>query len=218
MSRIQLNINAFLQQARLGVKNAQDVPEIAAALAAYGFDAARLQAGAALLAQAEQLQAAQVKEYGEQYQATAGLNEARDKAAALYDTHRRLAKLALRSDPEAQKALLLHENKKRGLDAWLGQAGVFYKNVLGVPAALAALARYNVTETELLAGQTAVNLVGDLKAAQEREKSDAQKSTKTRDKALDDLNDWYTEFRELALIALADNPQRLEALGLAVIP
>ena len=218
MTRERRNINAFLQQVRLGIQNAQAVPEIASALAAFGFDAARIQAGATLLATAETLQAVQVKEYSEQFQATNALNEAQDAADKLFGTQRKLAKLALRDDPEAQKALLLHERKKETLDPWLGQAGVFYKNVLGDPDMLAVLAQYNVTEAQLLAGQTAVVAVANLNANQEKEKSEAQKATKARDKALDDLDEWYVEFRELARIALEDDAQQLEALGLGSIP
>lgn len=217
MSRLQLNINAFLQQVGLGIQNAQSGPEIASALAAFGFSAERLRTGADLLERAEALQAAQVKEYSEQYQVTAELSKAREQADGLYDTHRRLAKLALRDDPEAQKALLLHESKKRGLDAWLGQAGVFYKNLLGDSDVMAMLARYNVTTAQITAGQTAVVAVANLNAVQEKEKSEAQKATKSRDEALDALDDWYTEFRELARIALESDPQRLEALGLGPV-
>ena len=212
------SIDSFLQQVRLGIQNAQDVPEIASALAGFGFDAARVQAGATLLDTAETLQAVQVKEYSEQYQATTALNEAQAAADKLFGIHRKLAKLALRDDPDAQKALLLHENKKQALDPWLGQAGVFYKNVLGDPDMLAALAKYNVTEAQLLEGQTAVVAVATLNASQEKEKSEAQKATKARDKALDNLDDWYVEFRELSRIALEDDAQRLEALGLGSIP
>ncbi|MBK7178098.1 MAG: hypothetical protein IPH82_13075 [Chloroflexi bacterium] len=60
--------------------------------------------------------------------------------------------------------------------------------------------------------------VANLNASQEKEKSQAQKATKARDKALDDLDEWYVEFRELARIALEDDAQQLEALGLGSIP
>jgi hypothetical protein len=217
MANLRQSIDSFLQQVRLGVENAQKVPAINSALALYGFDAARIKAGADLLAEAETLQAAQVKEYGEQYQATAALNQAQAAADKLYGLHRRLAKLALRDDPELQKSLLLQEPKKRSLDTWLGQAGVFYKNVLGDPDVLAALAKYNITEAQLLEGQTAVVATATLNAAQEKEKSESQRATKARDAALDALEDWYTEFRELAQIALEDDSQRLEALGMGSI-
>lgn len=217
MANLRQSIDSFLQQVRLGVENAENVPAITSALALYGFNAARIKAGADLLAAAETLQAAQVKEYGEQYQATTALDKAQAAADKLYGLHRRLAKLALRDEPEAQKKLLLHERKKESLDPWLGQAGVFYKNVLDDPDVLAALAKYNVTEAQLVEGQTAVVAVASLNAVQEKEKSDAQKATKARDAALDSLEDWYVEFRELAQIALEDDSQRLEALGLGPV-
>ena len=214
MSEIRRNINSFLQQVHLGIENAQQAPAINEALALYGCDAARLEAGEMLLASAENRQAAQVKKYSEQYQATAALNEAKTAGDKHYGLHRRLAKLALRDDPEAQKALLLHERKKQALDPWLGQAGVFYKNALNNEAILAALAQYNITPEKLTEGQTAVNAVATLNAAQEKGKSEAQKATKQRDAALDALEDWYIEFRVLARIALEDDAQLLEALGL----
>ena len=217
MTRIRRNINSFLQQVRLGVENAQQIPAISEALAIYGFDASRIEAGATLLTTAETLQAAQVKEYGEQYQATAALNEAQAAADKIYGVHRRLAKLALRDDPEAQKALLLHERKKEALDPWLGQAGVFYKNALFDADVLAALAQYNITPEKLTEGQTAVVSVAALNAVQEKEKSEAQKATKERDAALDALDEWYVEFRELARIGLEDDAQQLEALGLGSV-
>ena len=57
----------------------------------------------------------------------------------------------------------------------------------------------------------------NLNAVQEKEKSEAQKATKARDAALDALEEWYVEFRELAQIALEDDAQRLEALGMGSI-
>ncbi|MCP4429147.1 MAG: hypothetical protein GY803_32070 [Chloroflexi bacterium] len=214
MAKVRLTIDSRLQLARLGIENGQSVPEIAAALAVYGFDAAKMQIGADLLTAAVDLHAVQKQEYSEQYAATSALNEARAAADKVYSTHRKLAKLALRDEPEAQKALLLHERKKGALDPWLGQAGIFYKNALGNQEALTALGRYNITTELLTAAQAAVVQVAHLNAAQEQERSEAQRATQERDAALDALHEWYSEFRALARIALADDPQLLEALGI----
>jgi hypothetical protein len=211
------SIDSYLQQVRLGVENGKNMPDIAAALAVFGFDTVKMDAGAALLAAAEDLQAVQKQEYGEQFAATSALTEAWRTADKTYSTHRKLAKLALRDEPETQAALLVHERKRETLDSWLGQAGVFYKNVLGDADVLAALGQYNITEPILTDGQTAVVSVATLNAAQEKEKSDAQKATKTRDAALDALDEWYVEFRTLARIALENDSQRLEALGLGTV-
>lgn len=210
------NIDNYLQQVRLAIQNGQ-TPDIAAALAIYGYDAAKLGAGAPLLATTEDLQAVQKREYSEQYAATTALGTAWQAADKTYSTHRKLAKLALSDDPDGQKALMLHEHKAKTLDPWLGQAGVFYKNLLESAEMLAAMAVYNITDLMLIAARDAVVHIATLNGDQEREKSEAQKATKTRDAALDALDVWYSEFRTLARIALEDDPQMLEALGLGTI-
>lgn len=210
------NIDSYLQQVRLAIQNGQS-PDIAAALAVYGYDAAKTSAGTPLLANAEAMQAAQKKEYSEQHAATTALGEAWKAADKTYGIHRKLAKLALRDDPDGQKALMLHEPKAQTLDPWLGQAGVFYKNLLESADLLAAMAVYNITDLMLTAARDAVVQVAVLNGDQEREKSEAQRATKSRDAALDALDVWYNEFRTLARIALEDDPQRLEALGLGTV-
>jgi len=218
MTKLQRDIDGFLQRVRLGIDNGQRAQEIADALAVYGFDAARMAEGAALLATAEDLQAVQKREYSEQYVATSALNNAFATADKVFSTHRKLAKLALRDEPEVQTRLMLNQHKKQALDPWLGQAGVFYKNILAEPELLAAMGKYNITAQILQEGQAAVVNVANLNADQEKEKSEAQKATQTRNEALDALDEWYVEFRTVARIALEDDPQRLEALGLGPIP
>ena len=211
------NIDTYLQQVRVAVRNSSEVAEIADALALYGHDAAKTAEGAALLATVEELQAVQKQEYSEQYAATTAVNEAWRAADKTYTAHRKIARLALRTNPDAQTALMLHEPKARTLNPWLGQAGVFYKNGLRNPDVLAALATYNITEAMLTDAQTAVSTLADLDADQEQEKSEAQNATRARNAALDVLDVWYSAFRTIARIALEDDPQRLEALGLGAV-
>jgi hypothetical protein len=48
---------------------------------------------------------------------------------------------------------------------------------------------------------------------QEKEKGEAQAATQTRDQALDALQEWLSDYLAIAKVALEDNPQLLEALG-----
>ncbi len=217
VSQLRRNINALIQQAKLSIENARSVPEIGAALAVLGIDAARIQAGADLLATAESRQAEQVRQYSQQYAATTALRQAWAAATKTYMLHRKLARLALSDEPDLQKSLLLHDKRKQGLDAWLGQAGVFYHNALDNDAVLTALGRFNLTPELLAQGATAVAEVADLQAAQERQKAAAQQATKQRNAALDALDVWYMEFRTVARLALSEDEQWLEALGLGAV-
>ncbi|MEL6606343.1 MAG: hypothetical protein AAFP20_24355 [Cyanobacteria bacterium J06614_10] len=46
--------------------------------------------------------------------------------------------------------------------------------------------------------------------------SEAQAATQKRDAALDELQDWLSDFLAIAKIALEDDPQKLESLGVFV--
>ena len=75
--------------------------------------------------------------------------------------------------------------------------------------------RFNITALVLTDALAVVNNVSDLDSAQEKAKGLAQDSTKTRDATLDELDVWYTEFRNVVRIALPDS-QLLETLGIVV--
>lgn len=211
------SIDEFLNYARVALDNAQQTPEILAALTVFGYDLTRLQEGVTMLQTAQALHAAQVREYGEQYEATTAVLQAREAAEAQYNIHCKLTRVALKDDVEKQKALGLHQSRKRSLSGWLHQAQTFYTNALNDAEVLAGLASFNVIQTDLEAAQVLVQQVADLDSVQEREKAEAQKATKVRDAALDALDDWLHDLRQVALIALADNPQMLEALQFAVV-
>ncbi len=216
MSKMWQDIDNYLQKVRLAVDNGQNVPEIAAAIAQYGFDAVRMTDGAGLLGTAESQQSAQVKAYGVQHGATNALNAAFADADKLFADHRRLAKMVFRDDSTAQTALHLTERKKQALDPWLGQTDTFYENLLGEPDWVTAMGRFNITALILTDAQAGIANVKSLDSAQEKAKGLAQGATKTRNAALDTLDIWYVEFRNVARIALDDN-QLLESLGLGKV-
>ena len=217
MSELRRKIDDFLLVGRVALDNAQQSPEIAEAVARYGYDKARLAAGERLLAQAKQLLARQQSKYSDQYQATEALHQAFAAADKVYTAHRALARLAIKRMPQKDEALALNERKKTSLSGWLGQATVFYDNAPNDPELVAALARFNLTPEKLYEGQRLVQQVADLHSAQARGKYEAQQATADRNAVLDELDEWLAEFRTVAKLALADRPQQLEALGFRAV-
>ena len=91
-----------------------------------------------------------------------------------------------------------------------------YANILGTPEALTVLAQYGYSPDRLAAELAAVDEVEALHSKRLGEKSEAQQGTVERDKAIDELCNWYSDFRAIARIALYDTPQLLEAMGITV--
>jgi hypothetical protein len=106
--------------------------------------------------------------------------------------------------------------RKQSIRGWLDQATTFYDNALANEDIQADLARFNITPEVLAEGQAAVEAVARANSQQEQEKGDAQAATAVRDDAVEALDEWMSEFRVAARIALEDEPQQLEKLGIRV--
>ena len=199
--------------AQNAIANSLGNREIRSMMAELGYDEDRLLAGQALQERANNLQIAQVKEYGEQFAATDALNDARATANAVYMKHVKVARIALRGNRGAFESLQLNGIRKKSISGWLRQAKAFYANTTGSPEILNALAGFAITETQLMAAQTQVAAVEGKFNEQLKEKGEAQNATKERDGAFDDLQEWMGDFTTIARVALETKPQYLEILG-----
>lgn len=215
MSR-KTSIDQFLSETRIALTNAGNDAEVQAELARFGYDAARLAEGRALLDAATRLHGSQQAEYGEQIAATTAFQDAFEAARAAYVRHLTLARVAFKDDAGAAVALKLGGRRKRSYSGLLDQARQFYDNVLASEARTAAMAAYGQTEEVLGEARALVLAAIDANAAQEHEKGDAQRTTQERDAAFDALGDWMSDFIAVARVAFTDDGQQLEKLGIVV--
>jgi hypothetical protein len=91
---------------------------------------------------------------------------------------------------------------------------LFYNNATATPSIATALATKGITAAELTASKAAFKNLETLAAAQQKETGEAQEATKRRDAAYDALEDWMSDFRETAKVALRRHPQLMEQLGI----
>ena len=213
---IHQSIDEFLTNAQVAIANAQANTEIQESLAAFGYTPEIVQTGKLLYDRAAATVQQQKAEYGDQIGATAALEEAWAQAKKDYNLLVQVARVAFKNDPGVATKLALNGRRKESFSGWLEQANVFYDNAIANPDTIAALSNFGITQEKLQAGKTQVEELAALNAAQEKEKGEAQQATKTRDEALDALDDWLEDFLAIAEVALADKPQLLEALGVLV--
>lgn len=207
------SIDGLLYDAQVAIDNALTNEQILAALSNFGYTAERIQQGKALYTKALNAQTTQQMEAGEQKSATAELEANRAVAHTTYMRFVKIARVAFKRNAGIATQLDLGGDRKRSLAGWLAQANQFYTNALANPAVLEGLGNFGITQKKLQAGLAEVNAVETSNLTQEKEKGDAQAATQTRDKALDALQEWLSDYLAIAKVALEDNPQLLEALG-----
>jgi len=173
-----------------------------------------LDTGMALCTAASDLQSKQKQEYGEQFTATADLQLSKANANKTYMRHVKLARVALRNDRGAYEALQLAGGRKQSTSGWIQQSKIFYANALASADILAKLSVLTMTAEALTAGQILVTEVEAKLSIQLKEKGEAQAATQARDAAFDDLQDWMSDFVAIARIALENDSQLLEMLGI----
>jgi hypothetical protein len=205
--------NEILKRADLALANALRTPEILTALRAYGVDEARIKE--------IQSQLLSVKEFFRQYReasveakaATQALREARDRAQELYSRHVTLGRVALADNPTLLEKMELKGTRKKGLPEWIEQANSFYRHANGQKE---SLAKYNITDKELNEMQKLLKQLKEMQQLQYQLKARTQVISEQRKKGYDALYRSFSKFIQIARLALDEEPQHLEALGLVV--
>ncbi|WP_299580621.1 hypothetical protein [uncultured Sunxiuqinia sp.] len=207
-------IDELLLKADLGINNALRHPEVAGLMSLLGYTPEKLTAGKVILTNAQNLQAKQVKEAGEEDGASDELRLKRSEAHHTYMNYVKIARIAFKNDAGMWTKLQLNGRRKQSYSGWISQARLFYTNLMADEPAMAKISEFGVTAEKLQAGMDLVLAVEDQLARLKQESGEAQDATKARDKAVDVLQDWYSDFRAIARIALQGRPQFLEMLGI----
>ncbi|MCP4548036.1 MAG: hypothetical protein GY835_16345 [bacterium] len=215
---IRQTIDQRLLAAQTAIGNARSDAGILAALSIYGYDEAKLDAGQALYDEAQALVNKQKLEYGEQYEATEMVQAAWDEANTAYMRTLKIARVALKGGTKARAAMMLDKQRKRSVSGWLEQATAFYVNLLSSPDLMAAMAVFGYDQAKLETEQALVQAVADASMVQKKETGEAQEATKLRDAKLDELDEWMSDFKAVAQVALEENGQWLEKLGFGAVP
>ena len=208
------SIDSRLLAAQVATTNSLNDAEIQGYLTPFGYDTVRLEEGKALYETALALHQKQKVEYGEQFAATDARDAAQNNADAEYMRFVKIARVALKNDRAAAQKLGIDGRRKQTFSGWLSQVKQFYANALPDADILSKLAGYGVTPEKLQAGQQLTDEAEAANAAREKEKGEAQQATKDRDEAVDIMDEWMSDFKKIARIALADKPQLLEKLGI----
>lgn len=203
---------ALLERYNMALTNAEQQSQIAEALSNYGYNAAKIAEGRALLNTAETVYETQNTEHLQENQAYALYLPHYESVRTAYQSHRRLAKVVFKNDHVALSALKLTGRTPEAYIKWLDTIEAFYNGILNNTDYLAKMATLNITQQDLQEVQNNINLMVDARTNYQRERGESQDATKAKDQAFADIAEWMSDFYAVARVALQDHPQLLESL------
>lgn len=130
-----------------------------------------------------------------------------------YDEHLTLARLAFKQNRGLRKALGLDDAYPKRRAALVEQIANFYTLLLPHHE---VVERYGLTRAEIEQAQAAMVAFVEAQQQQTQRKGEAQAATQQRNQALKNLQQWVRGYRAIVRVALAEEPQLLEALGVLV--
>lgn len=209
-------LNARFARASLVVGNASKVQAIRTAMEGFGFGADELAEGQALLQETTRAFEASARESGEASAAVEARRRAEAAVESLSKVHLSVARLVFRGDQAAEKAMILRGRRDTSIGGWIRENLQFYNNLLANDSWVSLMERRGQSRASLEEARTRVAAVQSAWEAQKKEEGEAEAATPARDRLLADLEAWVSEYLAFAQIALADDPQQLEALGIVV--
>ena len=205
----------FLSRVRTALVNARDEAAVQALMGPMGYDKPEIGEGLALVDEAEREAREADTERAESKAATRTAGTARAKVR---QTHTRLTKLARTVFDEGSagwETLRLSGKRPTGSVAErLAEARRFYEALLADAKLLAGLAVRSVTAADAERGLADVEAAVAAGAVQTAEAGEAQVATAERDTAVEAVAGYWEDFSDVAAVALEDEPQLQEVLGM----
>ena len=200
----------LLNQAALAIDNSLADSAILDMLAAYGYTEDQLRAGRALLEAAQSASSAKLVAAGQQQQATAAFNLALTTAREAYQTLSKLARASC--DKPTLTILGLVGREPQNLSGFLKAAFNLFDNAPQVPA---LASRFGYNADKLAAARATVSALQAADQSQGAAMGAAQQATARQQAAFKALEAWLAEYLKIARVALRQDPQQLEKLGVA---
>lgn len=204
-----------LESFRLLIFNSIDA-QVAPILEAMGIDSDYISNGETLYNDTIELVDQQKKEYQDQSLAYDNFYLEKDDAEINFNRTLKLVRVLTRRDGDLQNRLKLQNVKPNAIEQWIENTGDFYNRLLNEADLLINLARFNVTEDQLNDEKDQINDLRTLRNSAISEKGQAQEATRLRNEKLEELTDYCMELKAVAEIALENQPQLLEKLGVVV--
>lgn len=206
-------ITAEMAMAQIAIENSLQHARIQKKLAVYNYDRKELLEGNSLLQEVQMLQSVKQDKYGKQFETSDALQTQTREVKRLYRQHIRIARLAFENQRGILEQLQLNGRRKSDVLGLQEQIHTFYSKIETFSE---EISKYNVSPEELAQAKAMIEAIRAARRQQLQSRGDAQDATQKRDEKRRALKTWMSQFKKVARIALSDEPQLLEVLGIMV--
>lgn len=206
----------LLENFRVSLTNVESQSVIASILAEYGYDLATVAQGRILLEEARNAYNLNKQEDNETVAAKFNLDTKIQEITSKYTIHRKKAKVVFRNDIVTLKLLGLTGTLPKAYASWLQTLKTFYSNVQANPDIQSKLLLFKITSDDIIECSTLITALEAARTLYLQEIGESQETTRLKDTAFNTLEHWMRDFYAVAKIAMEDQPQLLESLGLLV--
>ncbi|MCU4156717.1 hypothetical protein J1N10_12075 [Carboxylicivirga sp. A043] len=206
----------FLEKSRTAITNAESNPLIKAALADYGLGEEQMVHGRQLYNSTQNMWDTNIKEDAESTEASLAYSTTYNKLQTLFKVHRDKTLIFFKLKPELLAKLGVKGSFPRKYNDFFDKVRQYYTTIKSDAAIQAELDKIKVTADIV---DECLVLLEELLAKRshfDKELAESQDMTKSKNAALLALKEWMDEFYIIAKVALYDQPQLLEALGVFV--
>lgn len=194
------------------IRNTKSNPIIQQKLTEWGYVIEKVDDAETILANALLAQQTKKQDYSAKQDADRQWRSDWETFRQQYREHRTVAKTLYRNDAAITERLRLNRTVPKRINDILDQAEDFYQIV----AESKDMAKLGIKTDELTQAKAMVDTLTSLREQRLQHKGAAETATQKRNEAIAELKTWQQEFSRVAKMALKDEPQLLEVLGIVV--
>ncbi|MEK6478089.1 hypothetical protein WJR50_11160 [Catalinimonas sp. 4WD22] len=206
-------VSSELVQAHIAIENALSHEPILKKLAAFNYNQKRMLEGKVLKEELEMLESVKQDKYGQQFSSTDSIYAQQKEIMQRYKQHCKRARMAFEGQRGILEQLQLPGKRKGDFHGLMGQIKAFYTKIEQYAE---QVSKFNISPEEVAQTKAMLEALSAARLQQQQSKGEAQHATHQRDAKRKELRKWMSQFRKVARIALADEPQLLESLGILV--
>ena len=208
------SISERLNAANVAISNAVSDARIGKYLGEYGYQTPKLSEGKALLEAADGAVKRQVAAIGDKKAAAARENSAEKAARTAYQNLSQVARAAFGKDKASLAVLGLTGPMPVPLSLFLTMAMALFDNASHKAEIASVLANYGYNTEKLARERGKIAELSAAIQAHEAASGAAQQATFEQNRAMEALDYWMGSFVRVAKVALREEPQLLEKLGI----